>query len=133
MYRSIDDRLQDLQQDRKTIDNYVEEIKTWFAFWELLEQESRQFFPLAEYLLDELGRVKETDYSPFIIQYSRILENELWKKAFIALHSRLKVYENHPYERRAFLYLDIISWLESKIENKPVAEIIRNKYLAEFA
>lgn len=40
---------------------------------------------------------------------------------------RLKVYENHPYEKRAFLYLDIISWLESKIENRPVAEIIQEK------
>ena len=55
------------------------------------------------------------------------------KKAFIKLHGKLKGYENHPYERRAFLYLDVISWLESKIENKPVAEIIKNKYLAEFA
>jgi len=52
------------------------------------------------------------------------------KKAFIALHEKLKVYEDHPYERRAFLYLDVISWLESKIENKPVDEIIREKYLA---
>lgn len=53
------------------------------------------------------------------------------KKAFIELHKKLKVYEDHPFERRAFLYLDIISWLESKIEKKPVAEIIRIKYLAK--
>lgn len=55
------------------------------------------------------------------------------KNAFIELHKTLKTYEDHPYERRAFLYLDIISWLESKIENKPVGQIIREKYLAEFA
>ena len=54
------------------------------------------------------------------------------KKAFIELHKILKVYENHPFERRAFLYLDIISWLESKIERKPVDKIIREKYLAEL-
>lgn len=53
------------------------------------------------------------------------------KNAFIALHKTLKTYEDHPYERRAFLYLDIISWLESKIENKPVGQIIRDKYLAK--
>lgn len=52
------------------------------------------------------------------------------KKAFKALLVKLKVYENRPYEGRAFLYLDIISWLESKIENTPVDEIIRAKYLA---
>ncbi len=55
------------------------------------------------------------------------------KKAFIDLHSKLKVYENHPYESRAFLYLDIISWLESKIQNKPVNQVITEKYLAQFS
>ena len=49
------------------------------------------------------------------------------KSEFRKLHARLQVFENHPYEKRAFLYLDIISWLESKIENKPVAQIIREK------
>ncbi|MBR9913923.1 MAG: hypothetical protein GYB32_03695 [Algicola sp.] len=52
------------------------------------------------------------------------------KKAFEQLYNILKPYEDHPYERRAFLYLDIISWLESKIQNKPVGEVIRQKYLA---
>ncbi len=55
------------------------------------------------------------------------------KNAFKDLLERLKVYEDHPFERRAFLYLDIISWLESKIENKPVGEIIQNKYLVKKA
>ena len=55
------------------------------------------------------------------------------KKAFIDLHSKLKVYENHPYESRAFLYLDIISWLESKIQNKHVNQVITEKYLAQFS
>ena len=50
------------------------------------------------------------------------------KAAFKALHAKLVVYENHPYERRAFLYLDIISWLESKIENKSTADIIKEKF-----
>ncbi|WP_224483011.1 hypothetical protein [Robertkochia aurantiaca] len=49
------------------------------------------------------------------------------RKEFKKLHKTLKRYENHPYEKRAFLYLDILSWLESKIENKPVGEIIREK------
>lgn len=49
------------------------------------------------------------------------------KDQFRDLHRLLKKYEKHPYERRTFLYLDINSWLESKIENKPVAEIISAK------
>ena len=54
------------------------------------------------------------------------------KKAFVELHSKLKMYENDVYEGRAFLYLDIISWLESNIENKPIGEIIKNKYSANI-
>jgi hypothetical protein len=35
--------------------------------------------------------------------------------------------EKNTYEKRAFLYLDIISWLESKIENRKIADIIKEK------
>ena len=50
---------------------------------------------------------------------------------FVKLLEKLKTYEDHPYESRAFLYLDIISWLESKIENKSVDSIIREKFKAK--
>jgi hypothetical protein len=53
-----------------------------------------------------------------------------FKDEFKKLHTRLKKYEDDPYERRAFLYLDIISWLESKIENRPIDEIISEKFEA---
>ncbi len=53
------------------------------------------------------------------------------KNAFRELLETLRVYEDHPYERRAFLYLDIISWLESKVYNKPVDQVIRDKFLAQ--
>ncbi|WP_452231179.1 MULTISPECIES: hypothetical protein [unclassified Lacinutrix] len=55
------------------------------------------------------------------------------KKEFKKLLEVLKQYEDHPYERRAFLYLDIISWLESKIENKPVGQVIKDKYIENYA
>ncbi|WP_341216432.1 hypothetical protein [uncultured Wocania sp.] len=54
------------------------------------------------------------------------------KAEFIKLHKKLKEFEDDPYQSRAFLYLDIISWLESKIENKPVGFIIRNKFETEI-
>ncbi|CDN33050.1 hypothetical protein BN938_2985 [Mucinivorans hirudinis] len=44
------------------------------------------------------------------------------------LYDHLKPLENHPYERRAFFYLDIISWLESKITGRTISEIIREKF-----
>lgn len=51
-----------------------------------------------------------------------------FKGELIRLYEHLKPFENHPYERRPFFYLDIISWLESKIRNIPIAEIIQQKY-----
>jgi len=49
------------------------------------------------------------------------------KNEFKKIHAKLKQFENHPYEKRAFLYLDILSWLEGKIENKSIGQIIREK------
>ena len=62
----------------------------------------------------------------FLKNLSNIYPQDL-RKEFIKLHSELVKYQDHPYEKRAFLYLDIISWLESKIQNSTVEEIIREK------
>ena len=45
------------------------------------------------------------------------------------LHS-IKQYEKSRFETRAFAYLDLISWVESKLYDKPMSQIIREKYLA---
>lgn len=66
----------------------------------------------------------------FLRNLGSIYPNEL-RNEFAKLHTELKKYEDHPYEKRAFLYLDIISWLESHLENKPVSEIIREKALKQ--
>ncbi|MBS1496135.1 MAG: hypothetical protein JSS85_04485, partial [Bacteroidetes bacterium] len=42
---------------------------------------------------------------------------------------KIKHLEKNRFETRSFAYLDIISWLESKIEGRPVGEIIHQKYL----
>ncbi|GMN09069.1 hypothetical protein MTsPCn9_04750 [Croceitalea sp. MTPC9] len=65
----------------------------------------------------------------FLRSLGDIYPNEL-RKEFLKLYSELKKYEDHPYEKRAFLYLDILSWLESHLYNKPVGQIIREKALA---
>ncbi len=67
----------------------------------------------------------------FLRSLSNIYPHEL-KAAFVKLHKELKVFENHPYEKRSFMYLDIISWLESKIENVSVESIIKRKALLNY-
>jgi hypothetical protein len=51
------------------------------------------------------------------------------KPEFSKLLDRLRTYEKNRFETRAFVYLDIISWLESKIRDVPVQMIIREKFL----
>lgn len=48
-------------------------------------------------------------------------------KEFIALREKLAPYQKDPYERRPFLYLDIISWLDSKIQGRKIREVIKEK------
>jgi len=52
-------------------------------------------------------------------------------ESFIKLRTRLIPHTSSPVERRSFLYLDIISWLTSKIENRPVQAVIQEKFEAE--
>ena len=42
---------------------------------------------------------------------------------------KIKHLEKNRFETRSFAYLDIISWVESKVMGKPMSEIIFNKYL----
>ena len=62
----------------------------------------------------------------FLKNLSNIYPQDL-RKEFIKLHSELVKFQDHPYEKRAFLYLDIISWLESKINNVTVESVIQEK------
>ncbi len=78
--------------------------------------------------MNELHAVQR-EMIKFLRKMGSIYPHEL-RAEFQDLYNRLKVYEDHPYEKRAFLYLDILSWLESHLQGRPVAEIIREKALA---
>lgn len=67
----------------------------------------------------------------FLRQLPITSNNELLR-AFKILHHKLVKLSLQPFEKRPFLYLDIISWLECKIENKPVQEIIQQKFNKEI-
>lgn len=70
-----------------TIEGYIEEIKRWLDLWELLDLQSQKFLPIAEFIFDELSKIPDADYSPFVVQYCRTLENEVLKKLFESYHS----------------------------------------------
>jgi len=94
-------------------------------------------FDLLEYLtksvyrfmakMESLSAVEEEMFQ-FLRRSFQVNAHAL-KPEFERLLEKLKRYENNPLETRAFSYLDVISWLESKINNVPVQDVIRQKYL----
>ena len=95
-------------------------------------------FDLLEYLIksvyrfmakmEGLSQVEEEIFR--FLRKSFNLSPGALRPEFGKLLEKLKKYEKSRFETRAFVYLDIISWLESKIKNVPVQEVIREKYLA---
>lgn len=96
-------------------------------------------FELLEYLIksvyrymakmQNLSKVEEEMFA-FLRRSFRVGAHAL-KPEFQKLLGKLKKYEGNPLETRAFAYLDVISWLESKINNVNVQDVIREKYKRE--
>ena len=94
-------------------------------------------FDLLEYLtksvyrymakMENLSKVEEELFA-FLRNSFRISAHAL-KPEFEKLLVKLKKYEGNPLEARAFVYLDVISWLESKISGVNVQDVIREKFL----
>jgi len=76
--------------------------------------------------MEDLQAVQQEIFR-FLQRSFRVRPEEL-QGEFVSLRDRLKEIEKDPYERRPFLYLDIISWLDSKIEGKTVQEVVQEKF-----
>ncbi|MCD4834468.1 MAG: hypothetical protein K8R31_11775 [Bacteroidales bacterium] len=68
----------------------------------------------------------------FLRKLSSITRDQLID-AFKDLREQLLPLNDKFYDRRPFIYFDIISWLESKIENRDIQEIIREKALKKIS
>jgi hypothetical protein len=95
-------------------------------------------FDLMEYLIKSVYRFMakmenlsgvEEEVFRFLRRSFNILPGAM-RPEFEKLLEKLKRYEKNRFETRAFVYLDIISWLESKIKNVPVQDVIREKFLS---
>ncbi len=93
-------------------------------------------FELLEYLIksvyrymarmENLSKVEEEMFT--FLRRSFTVGAHALRPEFEKLLNKLKKYEGNPLETRAFAYLDVISWLESKINNVNVQDVIREKY-----
>ncbi|MBC9914093.1 hypothetical protein HGH92_05000 [Chitinophaga varians] len=119
------------------IGNLRADIQCFARILHLIAHYELENYSLVEYLIKsvyhfiskhkDLGLVMEA-IMKFLRRYIYANPKEL-RSAFVDLKDRLEQISEDPYERRSFLYLDIISWLESKIENIPVQEVIHRKFI----
>jgi hypothetical protein len=94
-------------------------------------------FELLEYLIksvyrymakmENLSRVEEEMF--VFLRHSFHVGAHALKPEFEKLLEQLRKYEGNAMESRAFVYLDVISWLESKISGVNVQDVIRQKFL----
>ncbi|MEO5682357.1 MAG: hypothetical protein ABIQ88_06925 [Chitinophagaceae bacterium] len=94
-------------------------------------------YELMEYLTKSVYRfmakkqnvtVLEEEMFKFLRTSFQLPRNKLKPELEIFLQ-KIKKFEKSRFETRAFAYLDIISWVEGKVYQKPMATIIHDKYL----
>ena len=90
--------------------------KTPAAYEDVVNQYGNTAAAASAYLLLADAQRKDGKYAEANATLEKFLE-------------KLKQYEHSKSETRAFAYLDIISWLESKLEGVPAQDVIRRKYL----
>ncbi|MBK8448729.1 MAG: hypothetical protein IPL42_01360 [Saprospiraceae bacterium] len=86
--QKIDAKLDSVyNKEQQTIEGYIEEIKRWLDLWDLLDLQSQKISTYCRVYLDELSKLEDADFAPFVVQYCRTLENEILKKLFEAYHA----------------------------------------------
>ena len=70
--------------------------------------------------------VVEEEMFKFIRNSFNVSPKQL-KPEFEKFLNKIKHLEKNRFETRAFAYLDIISWVESKVYEKPMSEILFRK------
>ena len=94
---------------------------------------------LLEYLIKSVYRFlsKMNDLDAVLQEIFGFLQKSLSAKRqnvrenFISLRNRLERISANKYARRSYQYLDIVSWLDSKIDNIPVQEVIKQKFITK--
>lgn len=91
---------------------------------------------LLEYLIESVERffVKMQDLNALqavLLDFFRKnlhSDSKKMKKEFALLYENVKRLSENPFEKRAFLHMDIISWIESKVKKKSMQEVIAEKF-----
>ena len=132
--RAIDflDRIINQKSDLRTDLQCYSRLLRLIAHYELGNFELLEYMTKSVYRymakMESLSKVEKEMFT-FLRRSFRVSAHAL-KPEFQKLLEKLKKYERNPLETRAFTYLDVISWLESKINNVNVQDVVREKYLS---
>lgn len=114
-----------------------EDIQCYARLLHLIAHYELGHYDLLEYLVKSVYRflAKMKELNAVQSEVLHFLRTTIHKNPkalrpdFVRLKARLQSLAADPFERRSFLYLDILSWLESKIEGRSVQDVIREKAL----
>ncbi|HEX8314578.1 MAG TPA: hypothetical protein VF609_06285 [Flavisolibacter sp.] len=93
--------------------------------YELIEYLSRSVYRFME-KMKNLTQLEEEILK--FLRRSFSLSNLKMKQELEKFLSDIKGFENNPLQARVFVYLDIVSWVESKVYHQPLSHIIQEKY-----
>lgn len=117
--------------------NLRTDIQCFARMLHLICHYEKGHYALLEYLIKSVYRFlsKNGDISGVMQEVLKFLKRALFmkqkdlKNEFADLKNRLEMLAQNPFERRSFVYLDIISWLESKVDGKTVEAVSKKKFL----
>lgn len=115
-----------------TVGHLREDIQCYSRLLNLIAHFELGHFQLLEYLVSSTQRFLDKMRELNMLQKETLnfigkIAKEPHKNpkpAFISFHKTLEKIAKDPFEKRAFLYLDIMAWVDSKIEEKPLSEIV---------
>jgi tetratricopeptide (TPR) repeat protein len=117
--------------------NLRTDIQCFARMLHLISHYEKGHFALLEYLIKSVYRflLKNGDMSGVMQEVLKFLKKSLFikqkdlREEFRDLKNKLEEIAQNPFERRSFVYLDIIAWLESKVDGKTVEQVSKKKFL----
>ena len=132
-YETCIDYLQRIINDHGDLRN---DLQCYARLLHLIAHYELGNFEIIEYLAKSVYRfmakmenltVVEEEIFKFLRNSFQVSRHKLKQELEKFLHNT-KQFEKNRFETRAFAYLDIISWVESKVYNKPLSKIIGEKH-----
>ncbi len=113
------------------------DLQSYSRLMHLMAHYELKNYELMEYLTKSVYRfmakkenltVVEEEMFKFLRKSFNVSRNKMQQELEHFL-DKIKGLEKNRFETRAFAYLDIISWVESKVHHKTMSEILQEKYL----